>query len=315
MIDLQRLDALRAVAHYGTVTAAAGALHLTPSAASQQIRALATELGVTLLEHQGRRVRLTPAAHTLLDHADTLAAQWETAQAELHARVDGITGRLRLCGFPTGVGALLAPAAAQLRAAQPGLTVTVTEIEPAEAFGLLLGGDADLAVTEATAEIPPQTDAKFEQQPLLDEPMDLLVPAGHRFAEAASLTLAEAAGQRWIVGRPGSSYHQLVLGACAAAGFAPDIAHQAKEWIAVSTLVGAGLGVALVPRLGHIPPQPPVVRVPLHGEPTPSRRILTCLRRGSRHQPAITAALDTLHDLATTRTTAPPPADPTQHHP
>ncbi|UXI82120.1 LysR family transcriptional regulator, partial [Streptomyces vinaceusdrappus] len=70
MIDLRRLHVLRAVSHYGTVTAAARALHFTPSAASQQIRQLARDLGVDLLEPQGRGVRLTPAAESLLAHAD-----------------------------------------------------------------------------------------------------------------------------------------------------------------------------------------------------------------------------------------------------
>ena len=115
MIDLRRLHMLRAVAYHGTVTDAAASLHLTPSAASQQIRALARELGASLLEPDGRRVRLTPAAYTLLAHADTLAAQWERAQADLHAHTEEITGTLHLCGFPTGVATLLAPAAARLR--------------------------------------------------------------------------------------------------------------------------------------------------------------------------------------------------------
>lgn len=300
MIDLRRLQILRAVAQHGTVTAAAAAVHLTPSGASQQLRALSREVGVTLVEPQGRRVRLTPAAHTLLAHADALAAQWEAAQADIHAHTEEITGTLRLCGFPTAVAALLAPAAARLRSESPGLAVHVTEIEPAEAFALLLSGDADLTVIEATPDIPPQSDAKFDQQPLLDEPMDLLVPADHPLAPAHCLTLAEAAREPWIVGRPDSSYYQLVLVACAAAGFAPDIVHHAKEWIAVSALVGCGLGVALVPRLGHIPPEHAVARVPLRSEPVPSRRILTCLRRGSQNQPAITHALGTLHNLART---------------
>ena len=77
MIDLRRLHVLRAVAHYGTVTAAASALHFTTSAASQQIRQLARDLGVDLLEPQGRGVRLTSAAESLLAHADAIQARWE----------------------------------------------------------------------------------------------------------------------------------------------------------------------------------------------------------------------------------------------
>lgn len=66
MIDLRRLQALRAVAYYGKVTAAAHALHLTPSAASQQVRQLGRDFGVQLLEPHGRRVRLSLAGHSLL---------------------------------------------------------------------------------------------------------------------------------------------------------------------------------------------------------------------------------------------------------
>ena len=100
MID-RRLTVLRAVARHGTVTAAAEACHLTPSAVSHQLQALARELDVVLLEHTGRNVRLTAAANTLLTHADALAAGWERAQADLAAyRSSTITGLLGCAGFP-----------------------------------------------------------------------------------------------------------------------------------------------------------------------------------------------------------------------
>ncbi|MGH3503139.1 MAG: LysR family transcriptional regulator [Nocardioidaceae bacterium] len=297
MIDLRRLQVLRAVHQHGTVTAAGHALHLTPSAVSQQLRALSRELGISLLEQQGRRVHLTPAAHTLLRHAHILAGQWEQAQAELYAHADEIAGELGLCGFPTGVAELLAPAAARLQDEHPHLVVHVAEVETADAFDLLLSGDTDLAVVQAS-DCPPRGDARFDQLPLLDEPMDLLVPAGHPFAACRAVALADAADQSWIVGVAGTSYHQHTLVACAAAGFTPAIAHHAKEWISISALVAQGLGVALIPRLGDVPPAHAAVRVPLCGEPAPFRRMLTCVRHGSREQPAITRALHILGDIA-----------------
>lgn len=297
MIDLRRLQVLRAVHQYGTVTAAAHALHLTPSAASQQLRGLSRELGISLLEPQGRKVRFTPAAYTLLAHADILASQWEQAQAEMRAHADEIAGHLRLCGFPTGVAALLAPAAAQLQDQHPRLVVHVAEVEPVEAFNLLLSGDGDLAVVQAS-DCPPQGDARFDQLPLLDEPMDLLVPADHPFATRPAVALAEAADEAWIVGAAGSSYHQHTVVTCAAAGFAPAIAHHAKEWISIFALVAQGLGVALVPRLGDVPLEHAAVRVRMRGGVAPSRRLLTCVRRGSRDQPAIKGALGILDDIA-----------------
>lgn len=296
MID-RRLQALRAVNRYGTVTRAAEAVHLTPSAVSQQIRQLSDELGVPLLERRGRGVRLTDAAQTLITHADALHARWEQAQADLAARGDGRSGTLRICGFPTAVAALVAPAAGRLRSSCPNLSVRVSEVETKESFGLLLTGEVDIGVVLPTPDSAPIGDAGFQQEPLLDEPQDLLVSAGHELATRDSVTLSEAAREPWIVAAPGScDAHELLLVACAAAGFTPSIAHHAAEWPAVSALVAQGLGVALIPRLAQIPPGASAVRIPIGGSPVPSRRILTCVRRGSRDHPVIEAGLEALHD-------------------
>src|ERR1044072_2764929 len=121
MIDLRRLRVLRAVAHYGTITAAARALHFTTSAASQQIRQLGRELDIMLLEPHGRKVRLTAAAQPRVQHADAIEARWEQAEIDLRTAGDEPAGPLRLCGIPTAIATLLAPAAGPLRARYPRL--------------------------------------------------------------------------------------------------------------------------------------------------------------------------------------------------
>jgi DNA-binding transcriptional LysR family regulator len=299
MIDLRRLQVLRAVHHHGMVTSAAAALHLTPSAVSQQIRQLSRDVGVPLLEPHGRRVRLTAAAHVLLDHADALYVRWEAAEAELAAHVEGAAGPLRLCGFPSGLTGLLAPVAARLAKTHPDLAVSVAEAEAADCFDRLLTDQADLAVVIPTPAGPAPNDPRFDQAPLLDEAEDLLVPAGHRLATREAVRLVEAAGDPWITPEPGScDQHHVVVSACIAAGFTPHVAHYATEWPAVSALVAHGLGVALIPRLAALPAEHTVVRVPLRGNPTPTRRILTCTRRGARRHPVIAAGLDALGEVA-----------------
>ena len=95
------------------------------------------------------------------------------------------------------------------------------------------------------------------------------------------MTLADAwRNDQWILDRPGSPYHRLVRTACAAAGFQPETAHQSREWETGAALVSAGLGVALIPRLARLPDGFDVVRVPLRGDPVPSRKILTGIRIG-----------------------------------
>ncbi|MFE9443616.1 LysR family transcriptional regulator [Streptomyces sp. NPDC006602] len=298
MIDLRRLHVLRAVAHYGTVTAAANALHFTPSAASQQIRQLARELGVDLLAPQGRGVRLTPAAETLLAHADAIQAHWEQAELDLRADHGEPAGPLRVSGFPVAISVLLAPMAVRLRERHPRLAVRIQEGAVPESFDLLFEGETDLAVVEATPHNPPLGDARFDQQPLLDDPFDLVVPEDHPLAGRTGVDLAEAAHEDWIAPVPESPCSPHVLSACGEAGFTPDVVHHTLDWNVTAHLVAHRLGVALIPRLAHLTPHLPIARV--HCTGNPHRKLLTCTRRGGRTRPAVVAALAELRELAPT---------------
>jgi DNA-binding transcriptional LysR family regulator len=150
MID-ERLQVLRLFAAHGTVTAAAEALHYTPSAVSHQLRTLAQDLGVVLLEPQGRGLRLTPAGQTLLSRCDDLFAQWEEIRSAVAASTQEQSGSLRICGFSTAAAALLPQVATDFGQRRPDVTVRIIEADPEECFELLLADDVDLAVVVATA--------------------------------------------------------------------------------------------------------------------------------------------------------------------
>ncbi|PRX47722.1 DNA-binding transcriptional LysR family regulator [Prauserella shujinwangii] len=300
MIDLRRLQVLRVLAERETITATAEVLHLTPSAVSQQLKTLSRDLGVELLRRDGRRVRLTPAALALLEHTENLYEQWERARAELAEHGGSPAGRLGICGVSSAIAALIAPAVTRLRRTYPRLDAHIREEESGDCYGLLQSEDCDIAVVLPTSEAPPEGDPRFDRAPLLDDPQDLLVPEGHPLAGAAEVRLADAAGEWWIVKPPHNDTYPLLLTACAAAGFTPRISHHVKEWFAVSALVAEGAGVCLLPRLVPLPERHAVVRVPLHGQPRPSRRFVTCVRTGSATAPAIAAGLAALRDAAAT---------------
>ncbi len=293
MIDA-RLRVLQLLAHHGTVTAVAKAMNYTPSAVSHQLRQLSEELGVTLLAQVGRGVRLTSAAHTVLRHAAVMFAQEERARAELAADPEHVTGSFTMCGFSTAATRLLPQAAAHLRENFPETTVRVIEAEPSRCFDLLLSEDADLALYTATSMTPSSSDPRFDQVYLADDPLELVVPRDHPLARKPSVRLAEAADEPWIVGRPDSAYYQLVMAACLGAGFSPNVAHQGDEWETGTALVAHGFGVFLVPQLARLHEDCPVARIPLHGDPTPSRRIFSATRRGARDHRLVRAALDAL---------------------
>ena len=290
MLD-PRLQTLRLVVRHGTLTAAAAASHYTPSTLSAQLKSLAADVGAELLERDGRGIRLTEAADLLLAHADEVAAGWESTLARVHSLDGSRPGSLTLCGFSTAAASLLPRAVRQVLRTHPGTTVRIVEADPMECFDLLLAGRADLAVVIATDELPPRNDPRFDQVWLYDDPLDLLVPAGHRLAGRTSVSLAEAADEEWIMDHPGRPYQRLVAGACRAAGFTPHVAHEVVEWDTGAALVHAGLGVALVPQLANLPTVYDIVRVPLSGDPRPARRLLAAVRAGARQRPIIAQAL------------------------
>ncbi|MFI6170729.1 LysR substrate-binding domain-containing protein [Nocardia sp. NPDC051052] len=299
MIEARRLEVLRVLAATGTVTATATALHLTPSAVSQQIKVLEREAGAQLVQREGRGVRLTPAAQIMIRHGERVRAMWEGVRAELDAHSDQRQTTLRIGAFPSALARIVAPAAADLRRTHPHLQITLTEVETTQCFQLLSSDQLDIAVLVPLPDNPAPDDARFEQQYLLDDPQDLVVASDHPLARrGASVELAEAAHENWIAAPEHIDQHQLILAACAAAGFTPRIAHSAQEWNAICSLVAHGFGVCLLPRMAPVAAEHAVARIPLSGEPRPFRRILTCIRRGSGQQDAVELGLRALHAVA-----------------
>ncbi|MER5971532.1 LysR family transcriptional regulator [Streptomyces sp. NPDC002055] len=297
MID-GRLKTLRALSATGTVTAAAETLHLTPSTVSQQLRQLQADLGVTLLEPDGRRVRLTAAAHTLLRHSDVLFAHWEQAEADLEAHREERAGSIRISAVASALSRLVAPAAALLGQQYPALTVEIGEDPEEDRIRLLLTGRADIVVTIPAADAPSPDDEAVEQHALLEEPQDLLVPAKHPAAGEEAVELGAFAEESWLRAGDPRDQHQLLLSACSAAGFVPRITHNAVDWFAVSALVSHGLGICLIPRLVPVPAGHDVVRVPLTGDVRPTRRVVAFIRRGSHERRTVNRCLTALRSAA-----------------
>lgn len=299
MIDVRRLRVLRELADHGTVAAAAAALHLTPSAVSQQLAALAREAGVQLVEPDGRRLRLTEAAHVLLGHAHRVFAQLEEAQAALARHAAGHRRTARVGGFPTALSTLVAPAVAALRAAEPRIDVHAAETDEPGCFAQLAAGDLDVVVSVESPGAPRQDDPRFHREPLLTDLLDAVLPADHPRACADRLELAQLATERWVVARPGTSCHDIVRVACAAAGFSPSAAHHTDDWTATGALVAAGGAVALVPRLAQSLMPDGVVVVSLSGVPA-ARHVFAAVRRGSHTDPTMAAVLGQLRLIAAT---------------
>lgn len=298
MID-SRLNLLIAVCEYGTVTAAAEALYRSPSGVSKQLKELAAELDVDLLERHGRRVRLTPAGQRLVTHARALNAQWETALSDTTAAARQLCGPVTLGGFPTAIPSLLTPAVVRMKEDHQLLQPVIKEIFSSETLTALESGTIDLGLFVANESTSHVGDSHVEVISLLDDPIDLLVPEDHRFATRDQITLEDAADEEWISGHAHQDAYIELLAATRAAGYAPRVAHFAQELTATTAMVAACLGISAVPRIAMTVSHSRVVQVPLTGDHVPRRRILLALRRGSHHNPRVAAAITALRETTT----------------
>jgi len=138
---------------------------------------------------------------------------------------------------------------------------------------------------------PPVDDPRYERLPLRVDPLDAVLPAAHPLAGEAAVELTALASEPFVGPPDDTSCHDVTVNGCASAGFMPAFAHRSLDYYAMMALVAAGLGVALVPRLGQAVVPPGVVVRPLAG-PVPARHVFAATRSGSARRPTVAAVLD-----------------------
>ncbi|MEU8250907.1 LysR family transcriptional regulator [Nonomuraea sp. NPDC048916] len=296
MLDLNRLKALHAVHVYGSVAAAADALMVTPSAVSQQIAKLERETGARLMERSGRGVRLTDAAGLLAEHAERILALVETAEADFEALRGEVVGRLNMGAFPTAARGLLPSALAGLRERHPDLLVQLNEREPERVVREVARGELDLGVIQDWLNRPIALPDGLSRSTLLDDVADLVLPADHPLAGRKEVGLAAMAGERWISSTPGTVCHDWLVFTLRNASIEPEIHCNADEYPTQMALVAAGLGCAIIPRLGRDCVPDGVRIVPIR--PRQSRRIYAVWRTDAARRPTIRAAVEALAEAS-----------------
>ncbi|GAU70168.1 putative LysR family transcriptional regulator [Streptomyces sp. NBRC 110611] len=292
MIEARRLHILRAVADHRTVTAAAAALYLTPSAVSQQLAALEQETGHRLVERGARGVRLTPAGDILLTHAHAVLAQLERAESELAAYGSGEAGTVTVAAFATGISLVVAPAITALARSAPG--IRVRDAEGDASLRMVLDRQVDVAVAVEYRGAPREDDPRLTRVPLYAEPFDAVLPPGHRLADADRVAVADLADDPWIGPYPGNPCHDVVVLACEYAGFQPRLEHSSDDFRAVVALASAAAGVALVPRSALRDMDLTGVTVRPVDAAAPTRRVFAAVRRGAEEHPLFRQVLSEL---------------------
>jgi len=294
MLDVRRLRLLSELSRRGTIAEVARVVGYTPSAVSQSLALLEREIGVALLERDGRRVRLTPAAHGLVARTDRVLTELDAAAAELAAEQGAVRGSIVVGAFPSAAAGLVVPAVRDLRVRHAELECTVREHEPEDGIPLLRSGALDVLVSERYDDVAPAPFGGLEEHRLMSEPLLLMLPAGHPAGDPAALHAL--ADEPWIAGLAGTQFAAALDHACHAAGFAPRVAHRADDATLHHALVAAGLGIGLLPELAC--PGADGVRYARPDPAAPRRHVAALVRRGADRRPAVAATLEALRARA-----------------
>jgi DNA-binding transcriptional LysR family regulator len=297
MLDARKLRVLRAVAEHGSFAAAAAELRYTPSAISQQVAALEREAGAVLVERGPRGARLTQAGAVLDRHAALVLGQLAAARAELDDLTRLRGGSVRVAAFESAWTALVPAAMSRYRAQHPDVALHLAEEDPVAAVAAVRAGGCDVAVVFEPNGLAAADLDGLARTAIVEDPLWAVLPAGHPLAARSEVDLAALAGDPWVA--PTAFCAGVVRGACARAGFEPDVVFSSADYGAVQGFVAAGAGVALVPFLALTHGERAVARpLAAHREPAPTRTLSAITAAEGPRPVAATAMVATLAETA-----------------
>lgn len=285
-MEVRHLELLRDLRQRGTLAAVAAATYRTTSALSQQVRTAEREVGVTLVEPDGRGLRLTWAGELLADGADEVVAALARVQARLDAAKGEPAGTVRIGTLPSAGTALLPPVFEQF--AGTLVTIDIDDFDVAEIDFAARSLDCDLVIGHSmTADVPSGAEGLITRV-LAREPLDIAVPAAHPLAARAALTPADVIGEPWITVPQGYPFAAIVTSIEAVMGAAVRRVAHVKDNRLVEALVAGGHGVAVLPRFST-PSSSRFTLVPLEGVPAMRRIVL--MARQDRLERHVTATV------------------------
>jgi DNA-binding transcriptional LysR family regulator len=248
MVEIRHLRYFQAVAeelHFGR---AAARLAIAQPALSRQIQQLEAELGTPLLRRTQRRVELLPAGALLLERSRAIQQELARTLTDVRRTGTGELGRLALGFIHSSTYGLLPSIIGRFRKLYPDIELELHEMPITAQHAALLRGTIDLGLLRVQA-----APAELEVVPVMSDPFVLALPSRHPLAGRSRVRLKEVAGDPFVMFGKAEAplFHSRVQAMCEQAGFAPRVVQHATQIHTVVGLVGAGLGVAVVPASGR----------------------------------------------------------------
>jgi DNA-binding transcriptional LysR family regulator len=291
--DLADLRAFLAVSDLGSFRAAAEILHLSQSAVSRRVDKLEDALGVELLTRTTRKIELTTIGRTFVHKARNVMLELESALIGIQDVAERLSGEVTLACVPSAVGYFLPSVFNEYHKRYPGIRIRVLDESSSDVLLAVTRGDADFGVTYVGTQ---ESDIHF--LPLIEEAFVLACPSEHPLAKSKVVAWKDINEHGYIALAQGSGNRFLVDQALAGSLERPRWFCEVSHVPALVSLVMAGLGVGVVPRMA-LPPDghEGLAAIPLV-EPKVSRKLGLISRRGR----PLPAAAQILYDMLVSKT-------------
>ena len=247
-MELQQLRYFSSVADLANFTRAAEHCNVSQPSLSQQIINLEKELGHKLFHRLGRKAVLTEAGTTFLDRTRKILFEIDNASRELTDSPS--LGRLINVGAIQTLAPYILPEVIEIcRDRYPNLHIIIQEDFRTALVNGVLEGELDLALVS----LPVKDDIRLDVQPIMKEPLLLVVGKNHRLATKTKVTAADLIDETFVMMGTASSLTQQVKSFCGDHHFEPKITHRCSQVPTVKALVARGVGVSVLPQITKAP--------------------------------------------------------------
>ena len=287
--DLTDLRLITGIAETGSLTGGAAQVHLAPSSASHRLRLVEEDLATPLFSRHARGLKPTPAGEALLRHARRVLAQLDQMRADLAPYAGGLTSQVTLFANTNATNCFLPEDLGSFLGSHPQVRVSLEEHPSPAIIQAVAAGQVDIGVVAAEGPI-----GGVDTRPYRQDRLVLVVPAGHPLAARARIRFAEVLAQPFVCLHAGSAIHTFMMNLATRLGRPLDVRIQVRGFNAVCRMVGAGVGIAMVPRssapgaegAGWLPQPPAVVEI---DEPWAQRDLQLCCRNIASLSPSAAA--------------------------
>jgi len=292
-MEFKQLRSFIEVVRQGGFTQAAKTLHISQSAVSKQVAQLEQSLGVTLLDRWASQIRPTAAGNVVLQRAEEMLLLRNGLLRELDDLSNLARGDLRL-GLPMlGGETLFAGLFAEYRRRYPNINVQLLEGGSLTIEQAIMSGELEVG-----GSLTPD-DPAFARQPFCNEPLDVLLPAGHPLAGNGDVELSELADTPFLMYQRSFVLNNRVIQACQQSGFTPKEGGRSGQADFLAALVAAGQGVVLLPSVvARSLVRPGVIRLRLRAPANLRWDIVFIWRKGAYLSRAAQAWLALLREQA-----------------